>query len=204
MAWRRPGDKPLSELMMVSLLTHICATRPQWVNSVIVACTNSWPGWIITIKIKIKVKVQPAMAQPMAWHQSGDEPLSELMMAEFTDHLSHSASTSSRGIPWWRHQMEIFSALPAIFAGNSPVPGEFPAQRPVTRSFDVFFDLRLNKQLSKQSWGWWLDTLSRPLWRHCNAENQVANKETWWQLSTQCISPKRGTRITSWQNVPSQ
>ena len=33
MAWRRPGDKPLSEPMMVSLLTHICVTRPQWVNT---------------------------------------------------------------------------------------------------------------------------------------------------------------------------
>ena len=54
---------------------------------------------------------------------------------------------------WWRHQMETFSALLAICAGNSPVPGDFPAQRPVTRSFDVFFDLRLNKRLSKQSWG---------------------------------------------------
>ena len=40
---------------------------------------------------------------------------------------------------WWRHQMETFSALLAICAGNSPVPGEFPAQRPVTQSFDVFF-----------------------------------------------------------------
>ena len=39
--------------------------------------------------------------------------------------------------------METFSALLAICAGNSPVPGEFPAQRPVARSFDVFFDLRL-------------------------------------------------------------
>ena len=48
-------------------------------------------------------------------------------------------------------QMETFSALLAICAGNSPVPGEYPAQRPVTRSFDVFFDLRLNKPLSKQS-----------------------------------------------------
>ena len=48
------------------------------------------------------------------------------------------------------------------------VPGEFPAQRPVTRSFDVFFDLRLNKRFSKQSWGWWFETLSRPLWRHFN------------------------------------
>ena len=45
--------------------------------------------------------------------------------------------------------METFSALLAICAGNSPVPGEFPAQRPVTRSLDVFFDLRLNKRLSK-------------------------------------------------------
>ena len=32
MAWRRPGDKPLSEPVMVSLLMHICVTRPQWVN----------------------------------------------------------------------------------------------------------------------------------------------------------------------------
>ena len=52
---------------------------------------------------------------------------------------------------WWRHQMETFSALLAICAGNSPVPGEFPTQRPVTRSFDVHFDLRLNKRLCKQS-----------------------------------------------------
>ena len=69
---------------------------------------------------------------------------------------------------WWRRQMQTFSAWLAICAGNSPVPGEFPAQWPVTRSFDVFFDLRLNKRLSKQSWGWWFETLSCPLWRHCN------------------------------------
>ena len=49
--------------------------------------------------------------------------------------------------------------------------GEFTGvQRPVTRNFDVFFDLRLNKRLRKQSWCWWLETLSRPLWRHCNAK----------------------------------
>ena len=74
--------------------------------------------------------------------------------------------------PWWRHQMETFSALLAICAGNSPV-SEFPAQRPVTRSFDVLFDLRLNKRLSKQSWGLWFETLSRPLWRHCNESPQL-------------------------------
>ena len=55
---------------------------------------------------------------------------------------------------WWRHQIETFSALLAICAGNSSVSGEFPTQRPVTLSFDVYFDLRPNKRLSKQSWGW--------------------------------------------------
>ena len=45
--------------------------------------------------------------------------------------------------------METFSALLAICAGNSPATGELPAQRPVTRSFGVFFDLRLNKLLNK-------------------------------------------------------
>ena len=49
--------------------------------------------------------------------------------------------------------MEPFSALLAICAGNSPVPGEFPAQRPVTRSFDVFFDLRLNLWVNNREAG---------------------------------------------------
>ena len=52
--------------------------------------------------------------------------------------------------------------------GEFTGPGEFPTQRPVTRSFDVFFDLRLNKRLSKQPWGWWFETPSWSLWRHCN------------------------------------
>ena len=65
---------------------------------------------------------------------------------------------------WWRHQMEIFFALLTIYAENSPVT----AQRPVTRSFDVFFDLRPNKRLNKRSWGWWFEMPLPPLWRHCN------------------------------------
>ena len=71
-------------------------------------------------------------------------------------------------VAWWRHQMENFTALLAICAGNSPVTGEFAAQRSVAQSFDVFFNLRLNKRLTKQSWGWWFETLSRPLWRPRN------------------------------------
>ena len=68
--------------------------------------------------------------------------------------------------------METFSALLAICAGNSPVIGEFPTQRPVTQSF-VFFDLRLNKRLSKQWWGWWFETPSRPLWCFYNGSTYV-------------------------------
>ena len=71
-------------------------------------------------------------------------------------------------LSWWRHQMETFSALLAFCAGNSPVPGEFPSQRPVTRSFDIFFNLCLNKPLCKQSRRWWFQTPFRPLWRHRN------------------------------------
>ena len=91
---------------------------------------------------------------------------------------------------WWRHQMETFSASLALCAGNSPITGEFSAQRPVTRSFDVFFDLRLDKRLSKQLWGWWFETPSCSLWRHCNVndwhdgqthgcDGQMTGKTTW-------------------------
>ena len=57
------------------------------------------------------------------------------------------------------------SAILALGAGNSPVTGEFPTQRTVTRSFDVSFDLLLNKRLSTQSWGRWFETPSCSLWR---------------------------------------
>ena len=69
--------------------------------------------------------------------------------------------------------METFSALLAICAGNSPVIGEFSAQRPVTWSFHVLYDLCLNKRLSKQTWVWWFDTPSCPIWRHCNVSNLI-------------------------------
>ena len=75
--------------------------------------------------------------------------------------------------PWWRHQMETFSALLVLCEGNSLITGEFPPQRPVTRSFDVFFDLRLNKRLSKPSRRWWFETSSRSIWRHWSAMDQT-------------------------------
>ena len=64
--------------------------------------------------------------------------------------------------------METFSALLSLCAGNSPVTSEFPSQRPLMRSFDVFFHLRLNKRLRKQSRRLWFETPSHSLWRDCN------------------------------------
>ena len=67
-----------------------------------------------------------------------------------------------------KFMMTSFSALLTLCAGNLPVKVEFPSQRPVARSFDVFFDLCLNKQLNKQSRHRWFETQLRSLWRHCN------------------------------------
>ena len=97
---------------------------------------------------------------------------------------SPSSSTSMVGtmtitIAWWRHQMETFSALLAIWAGNSPATVEFPSQRPVTRSFDVFFDLHLNKRLSKQAKRRWFEKPSRLLWHHCNGDANNNNMPTY-------------------------
>ena len=93
--------------------------------------------------------------------------------------------TQQEVITWWRHQMETFSALLALCAGNSPVSGEFPAQRPVTRSFDVYFDLHLIKLLSKHSRGWWFETLSCPLWRHRNENHNFRCSQ--WHFSMVAI-----------------
>ena len=102
------------------------------------------------------------------WRHRNDQRSLYLSQFQLLKHISHRASYS-----WWRHQMETFSALLAICAGNSPVTGEFPTQRPVTRSFDVYFDLRPKERLSKQWWGWWFETLSRSLWRHRNDQRSL-------------------------------
>ena len=66
---------------------------------------------------------------------------------------------------WWdEHAFMMTSSNRNIFQSTGSLCGEIPSQRPLTRSFGVFFDLRLNIRLSKQSWGWWFET---PLWRHC-------------------------------------
>ena len=80
--------------------------------------------------------------------------------------------------------MDTFSALLAICAGNSPVTGEFPAQRLVTQSFGVLFDLQLNKRLSKQSRGWWFETTSRLLWR---PGNNLSDHKSYFGILASCM-----------------
>ena len=94
------------------------------------------------------------MPNGMAWHDWS-------FINTIKHHMILNTTLICTTLSWWRYQMETFFAL---------LTGEIPAQRPVTRSFDVFFDLCLNKRLSKQSWGWWFMTPSRSLWRHCNDE----------------------------------
>ena len=123
---------------------------------------------------------------PNKWHQTlpCDVPVSRYIQASSQcwqvgfPHRSRPprcepTQTSLQPIPWWRHQMETFSALLALCAGNSPVPeftgpGEFPAQRPVTLSLKKAVMFSLICRLSKQPWGWWFETLSWSLWRQCN------------------------------------
>ena len=83
----------------------------------------------------------------------------------------------------WRHQREAFSVLLALCERNPPVTGGFPSKRPATWSFDVFFDLRLNKRLSKQSRRRWFEMASRSLWRHCNDTPLKLNDIPSWSMA---------------------
>ena len=86
------------------------------------------------------------------------------------------------GQPWWRHQTETFFRVTGPLCeeftghrwGNSPVTGEFPAQRPVTEALMFSLICALNKRSSKQPWGWWFETPSWSLWRQCNGP--------WWRF----------------------
>ena len=110
------------------------------------------------------------------------------------------SSTTNTIITWWRPMTtssngKIFSITGCLW-GEPLVTGEFPSQRPVTQSFDIFFDLSLNKQLSKESRRQWFETPS--LWRHCN-EHYVQPRSglrrlatLWflcnWQVCLLCVS----------------
>ena len=103
-------------------------------------------------------KHKRSLYQTTIKHNKAQTMCSILRMHSMEVIVHFSMMTSSNG--------NIFCVTGHLW-GNSAVTGEFPAQRPAMRSFDVFFDIRLNKQLRKQWWDWWFETPSRPLWHHC-------------------------------------
>ena len=93
---------------------------------------------------------------PTAWSREFLKP-----REWYAKRAGYSVMTSSDG-----NIFRVTGPLCREFTGNRWIPSQWP----VTRSFDVFFDLRLNKRLSKQSRRRWFEMPSRLLWRHCNAE----------------------------------
>ena len=111
---------------------------------------------------------------------------------------SYWTSVGDSLLTWWRHKMETFSALLVICAGNSPVSGEFPAQRPMTRSFVIIFDVRLNKQLSnvhkvgdlrRYRVHYDVSVMTKwPLSTHSNNGNEYSRQYEWYAM----------TRLVEW------
>ena len=89
---------------------------------------------------------------------------------------------------WWRHQIEPFPALLSMC-------GEFAGHRwiPLTKPSDAELWICVwceYKRLSKQSWGWWFETPSRSLWRHCD-DTQSHGVETLWERMIRCLTYKK-------------
>ena len=109
-------------------------------------------------------------------------------------------------LPWWRHQMETFSALLAL-CGIYRSPVNSPHKGQWRGALIFFFDLRLNKRLSKQSWGWWFETPPCSLWRHCNDAGKWTQQhllashyyENHAQFSNQCRSLYSSLWIYWWK-----
>ena len=162
---------------MISLPTHICVTRPQWVK------------WCL-----------------LAFYLEMILPLHLLW-----DHIPSFINCNGNISPYYMMTSSngnIFRVT-GLLCGEFTGPGDFPAQWPMTRSLDVFFDLCPNKRLNKQPWGWRFETLSCPLWRHRNeclvAVCKSHIKRQWYcvqdlcKLSEHCgVHPKqRNTRSYS-------
>ena len=157
------------ETCLSILLSFVCCMQLCVLRDVVVARlpSNDYGGWIVRYHI-FKLKKMKWWSKELGHYLNG------ISLPSIHRTLVLKLSVSNRNYTWWRHQMETFSALLAICAGNSLVPGEFPAQRPVTRSFDGFFDMHPNKWLSKQWRGWWFETPPCPLWRYRN-DNKVVS-----------------------------
>ena len=205
MAWRRPGDKPLSETIMVRLLTHICVTRPQWVNRSmwciyyhlpVTLCIyhdvlTHWPLRSVVVIIKVSFFHQGYVSEALSVKFISCKCQNITLMIIQHWKMWWLAVVSHQAINWgkddhavWRYMAplshkELTDSHDDVIEWK-PFPRYWPfvrgihqsvvnsSQRPALPSFDVYFDLSLDKRLSKQSWGWWFETPPRLLWRQYN------------------------------------
>ena len=185
MVWRRPGDKPLSEPIRVDLPTHICVTWPQWDIHVVLILfprleIRKRVGWNDKILSRHWLYCDEWV---FCWHwgekgSHGDYfvvpgctggglhdhlQCHQGLQIRHHDCLSFSVDVLHDDVIKWKRFPRYWPFVRGIhrWPVNSP-------QRPVTRNFDVFCDLRLNKRLSKQSMHRWFETPSRSVCRHCN------------------------------------
>ena len=155
MAWRRIGTKPIFEQMMTFLndayaspAFNVNIWKPSFkIANILQKVKCIFLNFYSDLKLYFGLVSKGANENTPSMVLVFVKPLSKPVMTHMTENrewlwcqLRH---------PWWRHQMETFSALLAFCVGNSPVTGECPSQRPVTQSFDVFSDLLLGKWLSK-------------------------------------------------------
>ena len=141
MAWRRPGDKPLSEPVTVRLLTHICVIRPQWLNKIwryVEYCYWQPSGHVVRLKMKYKCcnyLLRFTHFKPLAM-------------------LPHVGNFRKRRMTW-----KCFPNYLPFVRGIQEWPMHSPRMEPVMWSFDIFFFVSQNNESSR----WWFDAYLRPI-----------------------------------------
>ena len=128
-------DEPLASCMVMHF--YVCVFK--WQSVSLVKWKGVFNGFLVFIHVFVMHYPSSHIISPRM-----------ILIPKYHSHIRYFVLSWSLGsflqrcsarMTWWRHQMETFSALLALCAGNSPVSGEFLSQRPVTRSFNVFFDL---------------------------------------------------------------
>ena len=169
MAWCHQATSHYLSQCWPRSLSPYGVTRPQWINAVVISKYVSGCYLILQRHYCYPPCVSVSLAGGClaTYGTSHASILGAYDLSCYQECLIYSFEELSLKT-WWRHQIKAFSVLLALCAGNWLVAGEFPSQRPVTWSFDVFFYLCLNKPLSKQSTRRWFEMPSRSLWCHCN------------------------------------
>ena len=207
MAWCQPGNKPLSEPMMVRFLMYIYITRPQWIEenpfiqvSMVINVSvyrnidnhrNLDADWTsetcfcgsISMSFTTYKSVSPLVLEDtetlFVWQCSGSVGLWMLSswISELLLSLKYKKTffTNTFFLKWNYAESLCYRVATGLVEKSSLTLPWLQTQIPVLRwfltwSFDVFLDLGLNQQLSKQSRRWWFERLPHSLWLNCNGQ----------------------------------